>query len=107
MLQYSKRSVVAVMVTFVLTENAKPNILILLADDLGYGDLGCYGNDSVQTPNIDSIAKKGVKLTHHLATASVCTPSRAALYTGRYPVRTGRCHMLHLKTPTSPCFTNT
>ena len=69
--------------------NAKPNILILLADDLGYGDLGCYGNDSVQTPNIDSIGKDGIKLTQHLTASSVCTPSRAALLTGRLPIRTG------------------
>lgn len=72
------------------TVSAKPNILLLIADDLGYGDLGCYGNKSVHTPNIDSIAEDGVKMTQHLAAASVCTPSRAALFTGRYPIRTGR-----------------
>ncbi|KAH3846961.1 arylsulfatase D-like isoform X1 [Dreissena polymorpha] len=66
-----------------------PNILILLADDMGYSDLGCYGNTSVRTPNIDSIARDGVKMTQHLTAASVCTPSRSALLTGRYPVRTG------------------
>lgn len=69
---------------------AKPNILILLADDLGYGDLGCYGNHSVKTPNIDGIARDGVKMTQHLTAASTCTPSRSALLTGRYPVRTGK-----------------
>ncbi|XP_023221651.1 steryl-sulfatase-like [Centruroides sculpturatus] len=67
----------------------KPNFLIFIADDLGYGDLGCFGNDTIQTPNIDSIANQGAKLTHHLAAAAVCTPSRAALLTGRYPVRSG------------------
>ncbi|KAK3092346.1 hypothetical protein FSP39_001629 [Pinctada imbricata] len=67
----------------------KPNIVILLADDLGYGDVGCYGNTTLRTPNMDALAQDGVKLTHHLAAESVCTPSRAALLTGRYPIRTG------------------
>ena len=66
-----------------------PNIVILLADDLGIGDVGCFGNDTIRTPNIDRIAQEGVKLTHHLAAAAICTPSRAALLTGRYPIRTG------------------
>lgn len=66
-----------------------PNIVILLADDLGIGDVGCFGNDTLKTPNIDSIAKRGAKLNHHLTAAAVCTPSRAALLTGRYPVRSG------------------
>lgn len=67
----------------------KPNFIIFIADDLGYGDVGCFGNDTIQTPNIDNIASQGAKLTHHLAAAAVCTPSRAALLTGRYPVRSG------------------
>ncbi|XP_053394808.1 steryl-sulfatase-like isoform X2 [Mercenaria mercenaria] len=68
---------------------AKTNIILFIADDLGYGDIGCYGNHSVRTPNIDSIASDGIKMTQHLAAASLCTPSRSALLTGRYPVRTG------------------
>jgi len=72
-----------------IIEAKTPNILILLADDMGYGDLGCYGNRTMMTPNIDSIATDGIKLTQHLTAASTCTPSRAALLTGRYPVRTG------------------
>ncbi|XP_061172195.1 steryl-sulfatase-like [Saccostrea echinata] len=67
----------------------KPNIVIFLADDLGYGDVGVFGNSTVRTPNIDALAHDGIKLTHHLAAASVCTPSRSALLTGRLPIRTG------------------
>lgn len=67
----------------------KPNIVIFLADDLGYGDVGAFGNNTVRTPNIDALANDGIKLTHHLAAASVCTPSRSALLTGRHPIRTG------------------
>ena len=63
--------------------------MILLADDLGQGDLGCYGNTTLPTPNIDRLCKEGVKFTHHLATASLCTPSRAAFLTGRYATRMG------------------
>lgn len=60
-----------------------------MADDLGIGDLSIYGNESILTPNIDSIGSNGVTFTHSLATASVCTPSRAALLTSRYPIRYG------------------
>ncbi|KAM5197162.1 arylsulfatase H [Hipposideros larvatus] len=74
--------------TFV-TRNSRPNIVLLMADDLGVGDLGCYGNYTMSTPNIDRLAREGVKLTQHLAAASVCTPSRAAFLTGRYPIRSG------------------
>lgn len=68
---------------------SRPNFLLLLADDLGIGDLGCYGNSTIRTPNIDRLAEGGVKLTQHLAAEAVCTPSRAAFLTGRYPIRTG------------------
>lgn len=67
----------------------RPNIVVLLADDLGYGDVGCFGNTTISTPNIDRLAQNGAVLTHHTAAAAVCTPSRAALLTGRYPVRSG------------------
>lgn len=67
----------------------RPNIVVLLADDLGYGDVGCFGNTTISTPNIDRLARNGAMLTHHTAAAAVCTPSRAALLTGRYPVRSG------------------
>ncbi|XP_008585608.1 PREDICTED: arylsulfatase F [Galeopterus variegatus] len=67
----------------------KPNILLIMADDLGIGDLGCYGNDTIRTPNIDRLAKEGVQLTQHISAASLCTPSRSAFLTGRYPIRSG------------------
>jgi len=67
----------------------KPNIIIIMADDLGYGDLGCYGSRAIATPNLDSMARQGVKLTSFFSSAAVCSPSRAGLLTGRYPVRTG------------------
>ncbi|XP_069748162.1 steryl-sulfatase isoform X2 [Narcine bancroftii] len=69
--------------------NLKPNYVLFMADDLGIGDLGCYGNTTLRTPHIDSLAKDGALLTQHIAAASLCTPSRAAFLTGRYPVRSG------------------
>ena len=62
-----------------------PNLVILLADDLGYGDLGCYGHPTIRTPNLDRMATEGVKFTQYYAWC-YCTPSRAALLTGRLPV---------------------
>ncbi|XP_035659881.1 arylsulfatase H-like [Branchiostoma floridae] len=67
----------------------RPNFVFLVADDVGIGDVGCFGNDTIRTPNIDSIAANGAKLTQHLAAAAVCTPSRSAFLTGRLPVRFG------------------
>ncbi|XP_053772957.1 arylsulfatase H [Desmodus rotundus] len=81
--------------TFV-TRNSRPNIVLLMADDLGVGDLGSYGNNTVSTPNIDRLAAEGVRLTQHLAAASVGTPSRAAFLTGRYPVRSGMASAFNL-----------
>ncbi|CAK6965482.1 steryl-sulfatase [Scomber scombrus] len=72
-----------------LQENNKPNFVLMMVDDMGIGDLGCYGNKTLRTPNIDQLAQEGVKLTHHIAAASLCTPSRAAFLTGRYPIRSG------------------
>ena len=67
----------------------RPNILFILADDLGYGDLSCYGAKDIRTPNIDRLAQQGVRLTDFYANATVCTPTRCALMTGRYQQRLG------------------
>ncbi|XP_069617666.1 arylsulfatase H-like [Ranitomeya imitator] len=75
--------------TLIMALNAKPNFVILLADDLGIGDIGCYGNATIRTPNIDKLANDGIQLTQHIAAAPLCTPSRAAFMTGRYPLRSG------------------
>jgi arylsulfatase A len=67
----------------------KPNVVIFLADDLGYGDLGCYGHPRIKTPNLDAFAKEGVRLTQCYAASAVCSPSRSAILTGRTPHRNG------------------
>lgn len=69
----------------------RPNIVIIFADDLGYGDLGCFGHPTIATPNLDRMAVEGQKWTSFYVAACVCTPSRAALQTGRYPIRNGMC----------------
>src|SRR5438105_1965650 len=67
----------------------RPNIVIVLADDLGYGDLACYGDPVVKTPNLDRFAREGLRLTSYYAAHPNCSPSRAALMTGRIPFRIG------------------
>ena len=63
-------------------ESRKPNLIFILADDLGYGDLGCFGQKKIKTPNIDRLADKGMKLTQFYAGSTVCAPSRCVLMTG-------------------------
>ena len=67
----------------------KPNIVFILADDLGYADLGCYGSPEINTPSLDKMAKEGIRFTQFYAPAGVCTPTRARLLTGCYPKRVG------------------
>ncbi len=76
-----------------------PNIVILLADDMGYGDLSSYGNPIIHTPQLDKMAAEGIRLTSFYVGSSVCTPSRAALITGRYPLRAGLPNVLMPESP--------
>src|SRR5439155_4998899 len=71
------------------TTPRRPNFVLILADDLGYGDLGCYGCRDIRTPNIDRLAAQGMRWTQFYANGPECTPTRAALLTGRYPQRVG------------------
>ena len=87
---------VVIGLTWILLESAatageprKPNILIIVADDLGYGELSCQGNPQIPTPNIDSIARNGVRFTSGYVSGPYCSPTRAGLLTGRYQQRFG------------------
>lgn len=71
--------------------SSKPNIIFVLADDLGWGDLGCYGNRTIKTPNLDRLAAEGMLFTQFYVNGSVCSPSRCAFFTGQYPAR----HRIH------------
>jgi len=71
------------------TEAVRPNVIIILADDLGYGDLACYGHPAFKTPNLDRMANEGARLMHFNTPAPFCAPTRASLMTGRYPFRCG------------------
>ena len=72
-----------------LLQAAPPNVVLILADDMGYGDLGCYGHPRAKTPVIDRLAKEGVRFTQHYSNGTECSPTRTALLTGRYPQRAG------------------
>src|SRR5687768_2402562 len=88
-----RSSLVTIFTLFILMVAAqkKPNVVFILADDLGYGDLGCYGQELINTPNLDKLAKGGIQFTQYYAGTSVCAPSRAAVMTGQHtghtPVR--------------------
>ena len=67
----------------------KPNVLLIVADDMGYGDLGVFSQGRVRTPNLDQLVGEGVCMQQHYSGSPICSPARAALLTGRYPHRTG------------------
>jgi arylsulfatase A-like enzyme len=75
-------------------EMSKPNIIVILADDLGYGDLSCYGATEISTPHIDQLASGGIRFTQGYCTSATCTPSRYGLLTGQYPWKNKRAHIL-------------
>lgn len=83
---------------------SKPNVVVILCDDLGYGDLGCFGHPAIRTPHLDRMAREGVRLTACYSAAPVCSSSRAGLMTGRMPSRSGvydwipAGHPMHLRT---------
>jgi arylsulfatase A len=79
---------------FAAPAKGKPNFIIIFIDDQGYQDLGCFGSPNIKTPNIDQMAKDGMRFTDFYSAASVCTPSRAALMTGCYPERVGNLSVL-------------
>lgn len=68
---------------------SRPNLIFILADDLGYGDVACYGSDAVETPHLDQLARSGMRWTRFYAASAVCTPTRASCLTGRYPLHFG------------------
>ena len=91
--------VVVILWAFSAESAQKPNILIVLADDLGYGDLGCYGNQIVKTPNLDRFARQGMRFTDCYAAAANCSPSRTGLMTGRTPTRVGIHNWIQFDSP--------
>ncbi|MFE6734918.1 sulfatase-like hydrolase/transferase [Microbacterium sp. NPDC057650] len=68
---------------------SRPNVVVIYADDLGYGDIGCFGSDDIRTPHLDRLAARGIRMTDWYSNSPVCSPSRAALLTGRHPVHAG------------------
>ncbi len=88
---------------FIITSNysigqTSPNIILIIADDVSWNDIGCYGNTAVRTPNLDAMAKAGMKFTNAFVTSSSCSPSRSSIITGRYPHSTGAAE-LHTPLP--------
>ncbi|MCJ7583093.1 MAG: sulfatase-like hydrolase/transferase, partial [Candidatus Aminicenantes bacterium] len=71
------------------TSERKPNIILILVDDMGWMDAACYGSKYYETPNIDRLSREGMKFTDSYASCAVCSPTRASILTGRYPVRLG------------------
>jgi arylsulfatase A-like enzyme len=84
--------------SFGFAQKTKPNVILFIADDVSWNDLGCYGNCDVKTPHIDRLASEGIRFDNVFLTASSCSPSRNSIITGRYPHNTGACE-LHTEPP--------
>ena len=82
------QTTIAQVVDQAVDKSKRPNVIYILADDLGYGDLSCYGQEKFKTPHIDALAKQGMKFTQHYSGSTVCAPSRCSLLTG---LHTGHC----------------
>ncbi len=87
--QLLRRSAIVMLAAAALAAGRPPNIVLILADDLGWAELGCYGNSFNETPNLDRLARGGMRFTNAYAAAPVCSPTRAALLTGQWPARVG------------------
>src|SRR4051794_15890634 len=77
---------------------ARPNVILIIADDMGAEDCGAFGHPTIRTPNLDRLAKEGMRFDRAFLTCSSCSPSRSSIITGRYPHNTG-AHQLHLPLP--------
>ena len=97
-LQYTSILLAACLPSSTQAEERSPNVVVIFADDLGYGDLSCYGAAKLKTPNIDRLAREGRRFTDAHSASAVCTPSRYALVTGEYPFRKGLSRPVFLKT---------
>ena len=86
------------LLSFSQTKSDRPNFIIIIGDDISWNDLGCYGNPTVKSPNIDQLASEGIKFTNTFLTASSCSPSRCSIIAGRYPHNTGAAE-LHTPLP--------
>ncbi|MEW4923861.1 sulfatase [Algibacter sp. 2305UL17-15] len=85
-----------------IIDNSKPNIVLIVADDMGWFDLGCYGNDFIETPNLDKLASEGILFTDGYAAAPLCSPSRASLVTGLHPISVNITEHIHGNRPAGP-----
>lgn len=101
-IHFSKKGIeLFILIAFLFSCSSKeferPNIILIMADDLGYGDIGCYGNENIKTPNLDKLAAEGIRFTDFHSNGSVCSPTRAALLTGRYQQRSGLEGVIYAK----------
>src|SRR5688500_19026527 len=81
----------------------RPNIIVILADDMGLGDVGCYGGKQAPTPRIDQLAREGTRFTHYYSASPICSPSRAGILTGMYPARWRITSFLQTKKGNAGC----